>query len=276
MKKICCLSLLLVGVIMVLSCAKKEERSEVSQLKPPDPTTGIREADFVWGQAFGPDVTFYYQPTDSLKKIATLLKNRVVLVYHNIDTMLCFHQLEPIEYYCYESPEALKKYTDRDHPFFLGNRFYYGFGPAVGREIAEYLINKLPSGPSRFAFIRDGLPMLFDHSGRNYHHATNNFVLEKRLLGVPILTDDQAFEKEQGMQKSVEAASLCAYIMYQYGYQKFMQLYHNQSDFPTALKQVLGIDTKTLTTDWEAFLPEHTNEKEAEREKAAAAPQGRS
>ncbi|TFH65020.1 MAG: hypothetical protein E4G91_03940 [Candidatus Zixiibacteriota bacterium] len=271
MKRLCYLGLLLLGMIMVLSCSKKEERSGASQLKPPDPTTGIREADFVWSKEVGPDVTFYYQPTDSLKKIATLLKNRVVTVYHSIDTMLCFHQLEPIEYYCYDSPEALKQYTGRDGAFSLGNRFYYGFGPVFGGEIAEYLIGKLPGGPTRFAFIRDGLPLLLDHSGRNYHHATNNFLQEKSLLGVQLLIDDKAFEKEQGMQKSVEAASLCAYIMYQYGYEKFMQLYHNQNDFPTALKQVLGIDTKTLAKDWETFLPEHTNEKEQERETAAAA-----
>jgi hypothetical protein len=275
MRKICSLGLLFVGVIMVLSCSKKEERSGASQPKPPDPTTGISEADFVWGKETGPNVTFYYQPTDSLKKIATLLKNRVVIVYHNIDTMLCFGQLEPIEYYCYDSPEALKQYTGRDEAFSLGNRFYYGFGPVLGAEIAEYLMNKLPGGPSRFAFIRDGLPLLLDHSGRNYHHATNNFIQEKSLLGVQLLTDDKAFENEQGMQKLVEAASLCAYVMYQYGYEKFMQLYHNKSDFPTALKQVLGIDTKTLATDWEAFLPEHTNEKEQER-RAPAAAKGRS
>jgi hypothetical protein len=273
MSKICCLGLLLVGVMMVFSCSKKEERSGAPQLKPPDPTTGIREADFVWSKEIGPDVTFYYQPTDSLKKIAALLKNRVVVVYHSIDTMLCFGPLEPIEYYCYGSPEALKQYTGRDDAFFLGNRFYYGFGPVFGLEIAEYLIGKLPGGPCRFAFIRDGLPLLLDYSGRNYHHATNNFIQDKSLLGVQILTDDKAFEKEEGLQKSVEAASLCAYIMYQYGYEKFMQLYHSQSDFPTALKEVLGIDTKTLAKDWEAFLPEHTNEKEQERE--GAADQGR-
>jgi hypothetical protein len=189
--------------------------------------------------------------------------------------MLCFHQLEPIEYYCYDSPEALKQYTGRDEAFFLGNRFYYGFGPVFGGEIAEYLIGKLPGGPTRFAFIRDGLPLLLDYSGRNYHHATNNFIQDKTLLGVQLLIDDKAFEKAQGMQKSVEAASLCAYIMYQYGYEKFMQLYHSQSDFPTALKQVLGIDTKKLATDWEAFLPEHTNENE-QRQQAADEAKGRS
>jgi hypothetical protein len=275
MRRIHLLGLLLVGAIMVFGCSKKEEQPSVSQLKPPDPTTGIREADFVWSKEIGPDVTFYYQPTDSLKKIATLLKNRVVIIYHNIDTLLCFQQLEPIEYYCYDSPESLKKYTGRDGAFALGNRFYYGFGPIFGGEIAEYLIAKLPGGPSRFAFIRGGLPLLLDYSGRNYHHSTNNFIQEKTLLGVKRLTDDGAFDKEQGMQKLVESASLCAYIMFQYGNEKFMQLYHSQSDFPTALKQVLGIDVDKLATDWEAFLPEHTNEKEQERQAAAAA-QGRS
>ncbi|GEM_PF-1968949 len=271
MKKTLCLGVIFAAMIMVWGCSKKEEQSGSVELKSPDPTTGIREPDFVWSMEVGPDVTFYYQPTDSLKKISGLLKNRVVAIYHNIDTMLCAGKLEPIEYYCYDSPEELKKYTGRDQPFFLGNRFYYGFGPIFGAEIAEFLMGKLPGGPSRFAFIRDGMPWLLDHSGRNYHHSTNNFVQDKTLLGIEFLTDDSAFVAQKGMQKSVEAASLCAYIMYEYGYEKFMELYHAQVDFPTALKQVLGIDVKRLGANWVAFLPEHTNEKEQERRNAPAA-----
>lgn len=270
MRKLCYSVLLLLALILLGGCSKREGESKISELKPPDPVTGIREADFVWGKEVGQDVTFYYQPTDSLKHIAPLLRNRAVRMYHNIDTILCYHKLEPIEFYCYESPEALKKYTGRDSAFFLGNKFYYGFGPIFGQEIANFVISKLPSGPSQFAFIRDGLPFFLDHSGRNYHHATNNFLRDKMLLGVPFLTDDAAFEKEKGLQKSVEAASLCAYIMYEYGYEKFMQLYAAKTDIATAVKQVLGIDLKKLETDWEAFLPEHTNEKEQERSQAAA------
>jgi hypothetical protein len=270
MRRFCSFGLLLAIVIITLSCSKKEEQAATPQIKPPDPATGIHEADFVWGKEVGPDVTLYYQPTDSLKKVAPLLRNRVVTIYHNIDTMLCFHQLEPIEYYCYDSPEALKKYTGRDEAFFLGNRFYYGFGPVLGEEIAEYVMSKLPGGPSRYAFIREGLPLLLDHSGRNYHHATNNFVMQKTLFGVERLANNETFEKEEGIQKLVEAASLCAYIMYEYGYEKFMQLYHSQSDFPVALKEVLGVDTETLAKNWEAFLPEHTNEKELQRQQEAA------
>jgi hypothetical protein len=269
MRKLCCLSLLVILAIAITGCSKQDKNAGTTELKPPDPITGIREANFTWAKIQGPLVTFYYEPTDSLKKIAPLLLNRVVKVYHNIDTILCFYKIEPIEFYCYGSPDNLKLNTGRETSFVLGNKFYYGFGPIFGQEIAEYVISKLPAGPSKYAFIRDGLPLFLDHSLRNYHHATNNFIQEKTLMGVSFLIDDAAFEKEQSLQKSVEAASLCAYIMYEYGYEKFMQLYAAKTDFPTALKQVLGIDVKKLSTDWEAFLPEHTNEKEMERQRAA-------
>ena len=276
MKKAYYLSILILAIMAVFSCAKKEEQTKTPQTKSPDPVTGIREADFVWGKEVGPNVTFYYQPDDSLARIAGAVKNRVVKVYQTICGYLGYTQPEPLEFYCYKNIEALKQYTGRDSTFFLGNRFYYGYGPTYGREIAEFVTGKLPDGPSRFAFVREGILMLLDHSGRNYHHATNNFLQEKHLLPVQVLTDDEKYGQEEGLQKSVEAASLCAYIMWEYGGDKFLSIYHGKSDFPTTLKQVLGIDLNKLEKDWEAFLPEHTNEKELEREKAAAAGGGRS
>ena len=214
-------------------------------------------------------MTFYYQPDDSLTRIAAAVKNRVGKVYQTVCGYLGYTQPEPIEFYCYKSAEALKQYTGRDSTFFIGNRFYYGYGPTYGREIAEFVVGKVPGGPSRYAFVREGILMLLDHSGRNYHHATNNFLRDKQLLPVQVLTDDEKYDREEGLQKSVEAASLCAYIMWEYGIDKFLLIYHGKDDFPTTLKQVVGIDLDKLEKNWEAFLPEHTNEKEQERQKAA-------
>ncbi len=274
MKRFFYLGIILLGITAIAGCSRKEGQQSSAQLKPTDPTTGIREADFVWGKEVIGNVTLFYQPTDSLKRIAPAMKDRVSKVYQRISDYLRYAQPEPIEFYCYQDTAALMKYTGRDTTFFLGNRFYYGYGPSYGREMAEFVVSKLPGGPSRFAFVRDGILFLLDFSGRNYHHATNNFLQEKTLLPAQVLVDDERYNKEQGLQKSVEAASLCAYIMYDYGYDKFMEVYHSKDDFPTTLKNVLGIDMNKLEKDWEAFLPEHTNEKEMEREKAAA--EGRS
>jgi hypothetical protein len=269
MKKAYYLGILVLAIMAVFSCAKKEEQTKTAQTKPPDPVTGIREADFVWGKEVGPNVTFYYQPDDSLARIAGAVKNRVVKVYQTVSDYLGYTQLEPIEFYCYKNMEVLKQYTGRDSAFFIGNRIYYGYGPTYGREFAEFVMGKIPGGPSRFAFVRDGMLMLLDHSGRNYHHASNNFLQQQQLLPVQVLTDDEKYDREEGLQKQVEAASLCAYIMWEYGIEKFLLVYHGQSDFPTTVKQVLGVDLNKLESDWEAFLPEHTNEKEFERGKAA-------
>ena len=53
MKKAYYLSLLILATLAVLSCAKKEEQTKTPQIQPPDPVTGIREADFVWGKEIG-------------------------------------------------------------------------------------------------------------------------------------------------------------------------------------------------------------------------------
>jgi hypothetical protein len=270
MRKLIFLSILFVAFGLLLTCSKKQSQTGTSELKAPDPTTGIREADFTWEKQAGTNVTFYFQPVDSLRSIAPAVTNRITIVYQTICTYLMYSQPEPIVFYCYKDMETLKKYTGRDAAFFLGNTFYYGYGPTYGREIAEFVVGKLPGGPSRYAFVRDGILWLLDHSGRNYHHACNNFLQDKSLLGVQVLANDTTYGREEGIQKMVEAASLCAYIMNEYGTEKFMQIYHSQSDFPTALKQAIGIDLKKLEAGWESFLPEHTNEKEMEREKAAA------
>jgi hypothetical protein len=116
--------------------------------------------------------------------------------------------------------------------------------------------------------MREGVPMLLDYSGRNYHHSTNNFLHDGRLDPISKLADDDSYAGMEGSQKKVEAASLCGYIMYEYGYEKFMTIYHDGGKFEDAVKKTLNVEVDSLQRSWEAFLPEHTVEKEAEREKA--------
>ena len=181
--------------------------------------------------------------------------------------MLLFLQPKPIDFYCFKDQATLKMYTGRDQMFYLGDKFYYGYGPPYGESIAEYVLSQLSEGGTSLAFLHEGVTMLLDYSSRNYHHATNNFLTDGTLDPVRVLADDQSYSALIGAKKRVEAASLCAYIMYDYGNDKFMMLYHSKDKFEDAVKKSLGVDIDKLQKDWEAFLPEHTIEKEEARER---------
>jgi hypothetical protein len=268
MKSIGCLCLIFLGLAIACGCSDKKEESKQAASKPPDPVTGVRDADFVWGKEAGQNLTFYYQPIDSLKAISVPMKDKLVEVYGTIAGMLDYAQPEPIEFYCYKDAATLTAYTGRGEPFYIGNKFYYGYGPAFGQTITEFVLSKLPGGPTQFAFIAEGLPLLLDFSSRNYHSVTNNFVKDGSLTPVRTLTDNAQFATLQGGQKLIESASLCAFIMYRFGYDQFMQIYHGSGDFETIFKKVTGTDLDQLQKEWQAFLPENAFEKEAEKEKS--------
>lgn len=268
------LSLMMLLTIVVLSAACSEKKPEtakpepVVQLQAAD-STGIRPANFVWGVEKHRMVNFYFQPNDSLRATAPSLLKKSLEIYEFDCQALQWLTPEPVEFYCYEDVRSLNMHTSRNEPFFIGNKIYYGYGPPFGRVFAEFVVSRLPGGESEFAFIREGIPMLLDYSGRNYHQATYNFIADGSLDPVSTLTNNEEYLKLREAMRVIEASSLVAYMMWEWGSEKFMQVYHSDKDFDAALKEVMGIDTAQLEKQWLAFLPEHTDEKEAEREAAA-------
>lgn len=255
-------------VLLAAGCSKKEAETEKPQtLQPIDPTTGMRPPNFVWGSERGQLVNFYFEPTDSLRPIAPAMRNKAEEIYLFCSQMLMFQPTVQIDMYCFKDPPTLAAHTSRNEPFMVENKLYYGYGPAFGRPIAEFVLQQLPQGASRYAFIREGLPVLFDFTSRNYHHAVNNFLIDGMLAPIDTMVINEAYARRKATMREIEASSLCAYILWEWGNEKFMQLYAGTDDFNTTLKNVIGIDTDQLYRQWVAFLPEHTIEKEEEREK---------
>ena len=211
-------------------------------------------------------MTFYYQPDDSLAVKAVKLRDMILEVYTYIGYSLGLEPLIQIEFYCYRDMKTMTHHTSRDAPFFVDNKFYYGYGFSYGRAIALYVMANLPEGETEIHFLREGLTALFDFSGRNYHHTSNNFLVEGRLTPVINLAGNASYDKLNRSKRLVEAASLCGYLTYQYGPEKVMQLYHSKDGFREALREIIGIDITQLEQGWRAFMPEHTVEKEKERQ----------
>ena len=264
--------ILLATIVLAAACSEKKPeaaKSEPAVTLGAADSTGVRPANFVWGSQKHPMIAFYFEPVDSLRAIAPELLKKSLEIYQFSCEALQWTTPEPIEFYCYKDVPTLAMYTSRREPFFAGNKIYYGYGPPFGRVFAEFVISKLPQGESQFAFIREGMPMLLDFSGRNYHHSTNNFITDGSIHPVSLITNNSEYLKQNQGMREVEAASLVAYMMWEWGYEKFMMIYHSDKSFDEALKEATGVDTEQLQKQWMLFLPEHTVEKEAEREAAA-------
>lgn len=259
--------------LLTIACSEKKpeaaktEKPVQQQLQPAD-SSGIRPVNFVWGNQQHRMINFLFQPTDTLRMFAPDLLKKALEIYKFDCEVLQWFTPEPVEFYCFENMETMAMYTSRDVPFFLGNRIYYGYGPPFGRPFAEFVMSKLPDGPSRFAFIHEGVPMLLDYTGRNYHQATFNFIGEGKIHPVATLTSNAEYVQLNQAMREIEAASLCGYMMWEWGYEKFMKIYHSDKEFPEALKEATGADVAQLEKQWLAFLPEHTDEKEDARREA--------
>lgn len=261
------------AAMFLLLSACSEKKPETAQPEKPAvlqaaDSSGIRPANFVWGVQKHRMIDFYFQPTDSLRIFAPELLKKALEIYQFCCEVMLWSTPEPVEFYCYQDMPTMTMYTSREEPFVLGNRIYYGYGPPFGRQFAEFVMSKLPGGPSRFAFLQEGIPILLDYTGRNYHHATNNFIGEGLIHSVSELTTNDEYLQLKENMREIEAASLAGYIMWEWGYEKFMQIYHSEKEFPEALKEATGVDVAQLQKQWLLFLPEHTVEKEAERDSA--------
>lgn len=268
MRTLLALIVSLFALIFAASCSDKkvgETKQEApEQLAAPD-SLGIRAADFIWGVQKHPMVAFYFQPTDSLRQFAPDLLKKALEIYEFNCQMLMWKAPEPVDFYCYSSPAELERYTSRREAFSVGNKIYYGFGPPYGRPFTEFVMSKLPEGPSRYMFFREGIPTLLDYSGRNYHHTANDFLVQGTIDPVEVLTTEAKFLELRPGMRAIESASLAGFIMWQWGAPKFMELYHSEDDFPDALEKVLGLNVGQLEDEWHKFLPEHTDEKEAQQ-----------
>lgn len=263
----------LLTALILAGCAKKEEPKPQPATPPAptgavNPTTGVREPQFKWENIRGNFVNYYYEPTDSMRQFAQPMLSSVEQVYGFIAQFLGYTNPDSIEFFCYQSPAVLQQHSNQTEAFFVGNRIYFGWAPntSFGKAVAEFVLGKLPEGDSKFAFMRAGIPMLLDFTGRNYHHATHNFLLDGTLIAVDSLLDNDAFARQHETKSAIEAASFCGFISYELSPQQLMMVFNSDEDIDNALKKATGVGRDDLYTRWKAFLPEHTEEKERARE----------
>ena len=143
-----------------------------------------------------------------------------------------------------------REMTGKEWPSFEGNNLHFWLPGFMGTLLAEYVIQKWHPEETRFRFLKEGLMMLFDYSGQNYHEVTLNFVDEDRLVPLLELAQDTTINAYAGSYPAGEAASFIAYFVDHYGIDGLNRLYLSNEPFEKAVQRVCKTNVDVMQKKW--------------------------
>ncbi|MFH2034810.1 MAG: hypothetical protein ABIJ45_00265 [Candidatus Zixiibacteriota bacterium] len=160
---------------------------------------------------------------------------------------------DTIHFYIHNNPEDGKKLTGRDLPFHTDNQIHWERQSPFGLELAKFLIDKMDIRKTDYQVLYDGLATLRDYSGRDFHHNTAAYLEIGRFIPLDTLIDNNAYARANKNQREGEAASLVAFITYNWGINRFKMLWQSTNTFEQSTRELFEYDLKTFEDKWLEF-----------------------
>jgi hypothetical protein len=160
---------------------------------------------------------------------------------------------DTINFYIHNSPEEGQKLTGHIMPFHTANEVHWDRRTPFGLELARYLIDKMDIRMTDFRVLRDGLPVLLDYSGNDYHHNTYALVESKQFIPLDSLINNESYGRADSVNREWEAASLVAFITYNFGINRLKMLWQSTATFEKSIKELFGVDLKKFEQGWLIF-----------------------
>lgn len=266
-------SLLLAGglalALLLWGCGSDDEQPETAST-PQQQGSIEMNVNFDWELLEGQFVQFYYQPVDSIREKAPALLSKTEEMYSNITFKLQNHGIDTLYFFCFADLRDLLAATGLNYTTVRGDSIFYGYGPVYGKQLTQYVMKEI--GEPRYLFMKEGLPTALDYSRRNFHDLTYERVQQDEFFGVDKLTDNVSFAELPPEQRVIEAASLCTFLLTQWGpvnfqqYSEFRHVYDSQDDFATAAETYFGATPQEIEERWLEYLPTQTDEAISQRE----------
>ncbi|UCD95399.1 MAG: hypothetical protein JSU69_04950, partial [Candidatus Zixiibacteriota bacterium] len=192
-------------------------------------------------------------PEETIIKFDTVLIGDSMIV-QPVDTIYVF---DTIHFYIHNNSRDGKRLTGRDLPFHTQRQIHWDRVPPFGLALARFLIDKMQIRRTDYDFLYDGLATLRDYSGENYHHKTMARVELKRFIPLDSLIDNESYARQHERHRVEEAASLVAYITYNFGINRFKMLWQSAASFERSVKELFNMDLAAFEDNWLAFAQLH-------------------
>ncbi len=155
-------------------------------------------------------------------------------------------------------PEALK-IAGQPTPFHFGHEIHWGGLYPYGYQLTKYMLDKGGYPPGRFKVINEGIPHLLDYSGRNYHDITNRIVNSGVFVSLDLLGKNTIFDSLDYRIKQAESASLCGYLMFNYGVDRLFLIMQSEMDWQPTLERIVQLPFDEIETDWLRFARQESD-----------------
>ena len=158
-----------------------------------------------------------------------------------------------IDLYVYAPGPQNKEMTGRDLPFFTDSTIHWDGLYPYGYEITKFLLAKKGIEPGKFRVMNEGVPHLLDFSGFNYHDKANRLVNSGKFVGLAELGDNARFDSIAFSARRAESASLCGYIMYNYGLERLFMVWKSSVDWQRSIETIFQLPIDDFEKQWISF-----------------------
>ncbi len=238
------------GLLILAACGKKE--AEI------DPAKYAGWKLYSYGH-----FNIHYDPRSSWgPKMADLARG-----YERFLTEICGILEMPvpedkIELYIYVPGPDGKEITGHTLPFSTANTIHWDALYPYGYQLTKFLLAKKEIEPGNFQVMNEGVPHLLDFSGINYHDKTNRIFNSGKFVPLAELGDNNRFDSLAFPVKRSESASLCGFIMYNYGLERLFMLWKSSVAWQRSIETIFQSPIDEFEKKWLEFARANTKSPE--------------
>jgi len=237
----------ILGAALILSsCGKKEEAIDVSKYS-------------AWKLYAYSHFNIHYDPRSSWSgKMADLARGYERFLNEICAILEMPVPQEKIELYIYVPGPSAEELAGRKLPFSTANSIHWDALYPYGYQLTKFLLAKKGIEPGDFQVLNEGIPHLLDFSGINYHDKTNRLVNSGKFIGLAELGDNRRFDSLAFPIKRSESASLCGFIMYNYGNERLFMLWKSSVDWQRSIETIFQTPLDEFEKKWLDFARANT------------------
>jgi len=181
--------------------------------------------------------------------------NDMVNIYHSIREQTCrFLRVDiPTDTFIiffYSGFGQGTSMTGKEYPFGDKDALHFWIPSYYGPPYAQYIIPKWQEKEPKYKFLKHGLIAMLDFSGHNWHGVTDQLVKTGKLIPLEELAYDTTVNSNTERVQSAEASSFIDFIVYNYGFDKYEQLYLTEKPFDSAITELYGLSVDSIQTLW--------------------------
>jgi len=238
------------GMLFFTSCGRKEEPQKAASA-PPDPYAA-------WSKYTYGHFVARFSPTS----LYLNRKGELTKAYERFLTEICGLLEMPvpdqkIQLYVYGNRLEAEKIIGEDAPTVTDSAIHWDGTYAYGYQLTKFLLAKKGVQSGRFNVINEGIPHLLNYSGINYHAVLTRLVDSGGYVPLLTLGDNAVFDTLRFKVKQSESASLCGFIMFNFGLDPLLKLAKSRDDWKASIEILLQLRVDVFETSWLKFAREH-------------------